>query len=338
MEYDDVEVEVSRGLGVDPASEDAGLNADLMEVRILHSPFDRPRERFSKPFEPEDVKSFLDAWENLLFPSDPRGRDCREVFDRCVDTRLARRLFEPAELEAFFDACRRRPSGSAEAHCRRFLAERVGDRLSQALFHGKVGDTFEKCLAGMDAERRHRNAGLRIRISFGERERYLPEVIGLPWELLHRSEKPGFLGSGRGAQVVRYLDTPRRILPLETEPPLKVLAVLCAPKDQKPVEIAAQRERLQEALIQHPTVELRFLEHATLAATTDRLLKDRFHVLHFLGHGGFRQQTGEGLLYFEWPDGTSHRVPGTGCDGWQPGKVSLRMLSPSDVGSIRKAD
>ncbi len=326
IEYDDVEVEVSHGLRARQQEGDTEEASILMEVRILHSPFDRPRETFSKPLDPETLKDFLEAWEKLLIPPKPRARTCRDVFSANVSDRLARKLFEPDELEAFFDACERRSAGTVEAHCRKVLAERVGDKLSRALFHGKVGETFKNCLAGLDAERRHRNAGLRLRISFGERERYLPEIIGLPWELLYRSDIPAFLGSGRGTQVVRYLDTPRRILPLETDPPLKVLAVFCAPSDQDPIKLAEQKLRLQEALFKHPAVELRFLEHATLAATTERLLKDRFHVLHFLGHGGFREQEGEGVLYFESPDGKTHKVRGTELANQLDGINTLRLV------------
>ena len=39
-----------------------------------------------------------------------------------------------------------------------------------------------------------------------------------------------------------------------------------------------------------------------------RALLDTFHVFHFIGHGGFDETAGEGVLVLEHPDGTAHRV------------------------------
>ena len=49
------------------------------------------------------------------------------------------------------------------------------------------------------------------------------------------------------------------------------------------------------------------LTEATLSAL-QRALLDTFHVFHFIGHGGFDETAGEGVLVLEHPDGTAHRV------------------------------
>lgn len=281
IEYEDLEVEVSRGI----SRRDEGTRSNNgFEVRILESPYDRPREPFTLPYSAEQLEIFLKAWEDLFLNQ-----------------------------------------GAAAARQREELAKTMGQRLYASLFHGRVGKTFDQCFAGFDAERRHRDVGLRVRVSFGERDDYQPEVLGLPWEFLW-SETTSFLGCGPTIQVVRYLDTPRRILPLETEPPLKVLAVFCSPTDQPEVELKEERRRLQEAVVQQSNVEIRVLEHATLAGLRERLLKYPAHVLHFLGHGNFRKGTGEGILFFEKDDHTSDVVTGGELAEQLKGINSLRLV------------
>lgn len=278
VDYEDVEVEVSRSLW-------QRGDEEQLEVRILLSPFDRPKEPFTRPYRPDELEAFFSEWDKL--PIAP---------------------------------------GADAARLRKKLAEEIGGRIFQGLFHGKVGKTFGNCLADLSGNVHHRDAGLRIRISFGERELYLPELLGLPWELLYLQDTDTFLGSARNTQIVRYLDTPKRILPLTAEPPLKVLGVLCSPSDENPIDLDKHVEQLQDAVIEQPSIELRFLKHSTLTRLRERLLDDPCHVVHFLGHGAFREDTGEGVLYFERPDGTSHKVTGREVKTQLEGINSLRLV------------
>lgn len=263
IEYEDVEVEVSRSLWQQGGEEQ-------LEVRILQSPFDRPKEQFTRPFSAEELEAFFTEWDRLLLTS-----------------------------------------GAPAAQRRRKLAEEMGTRIYHSLFYGKTGDTFSSCLADLDGSRRARTGGLRIRISFGQREHYLPELVGLPWELLYWKDTNSFLGHGLGTPIARYLDVPRRIHTLEIDAPLKVLAVLSAPTDQPPINLERQRKGLQAALLRQPWVTLNFLDGpATLDRLRDRLQKGHYNALHFLGHGAFDEDSGDGVLFFERPDGKSHQVTG----------------------------
>ena len=55
-------------------------------------------------------------------------------------------------------------------------------------------------------------------------------------------------------------------------------------------------------------VELRRLEEPTLSGLQGALRRDTFHVLHFIGHGGFRDRAQEGVLIFEDGQGGSQPV------------------------------
>ncbi len=335
-EVESLEVEISRGLrdqrapatpaaagaGAAPARPDSG--GDPLEVRVLQSPLDRPREAFCKPFESRDLDLFLKTWDRLILASSavrPEEDDCRQVFDEYVGEALSSRLFERHELEAFFAACRRRAAGSPESQCRELLATRVGEVLLQALFPGKLGKTFDNCMRYRD-----RATALRIRIGFGEQGHYRPEVVGAPWELLRWPRTAAFLNCGTDVQIVRYLDAVKRVLPLAAPAPLKVLAVFCAPEDQHAIDLEAHKRSLQEATIRFRRVQLRFLMNATLPRLRKRLLKDPCHVLHFLGHGGFRQNSGEGILFFEDDDHSTRTVTGSELVTKLDGIDTLRLV------------
>ena len=60
----------------------------------------------------------------------------------------------------------------------------------------------------------------------------VPELAGLPWELLYDPADDQFLNLSSQTRVVRYLDVLQREEPLAMEAPLRVLVMISAPKDQ----------------------------------------------------------------------------------------------------------
>ena len=264
MVYEDLEVEISR------------CCCGQLEVRILESPVDRPRERLD--LTPERLAAL---WRRI------------ERYDELII-----------------------PSSAGRQGERRKLAMEIGTELFLLLTPGKVGRSLREALLLLDREREERAAGRRLRLSFGAGEHFDPGVANLPWELIYDPEGGGrFLGGEPQTQIVRYLDVTRKIRPLRVEPPLRVLAVLSSPSSQQQIDLAVQWQRLQRAAGQQPgRIELHRLPAATLETLKATLAEHEalgrpFHALHFLGHGELTEE-GDGALYFEKEDRSEHIVGG----------------------------
>jgi CHAT domain-containing protein len=197
---------------------------------------------------------------------------------------------------------------------RRQLAESIGQDLFSALLPDKVRQTFRMSLASLRTLRAaERNVGLRLRLSFGEASRYLPDVVGLPWELLCSPDTREFLTRAPETPLVRFLDLERPVEAVTVTPPIRVLAVLASPRELREID-REQHEKILRGACQPGRLELKLLEPPTLATLLDRLHHHRasgkpIHVVHFLGHGAF-DDSGEGFLNFEQPDRSADRVLG----------------------------
>ena len=265
------------------------------EVRILGSAFDRPRERFEPPYSLDDLTVLLEEFDRLLLH-------------------------------------RSKPEVVAK---RKTIAEEIGLTLYRALLPGNVGATFSRCLASLETLRQEGlDVGQRVRISFGNAGRYLPEIIGLPWELICDPKTLQFPGSEPQTPIVRYLDLPKRIKPLATTPPLRVLAILCSPMstaeiELSPVDIPKHEVILRRAMHDQEWLRIHFLDPPTLQNVRATLRKHKqrgepFHAIHFLGHGAFRDD-GEGELYFEKENQQPQSVTGRDLARQLAGFEELRL-------------
>lgn len=146
-----------------------------------------------------------------------------------------------------------------------------------------IGRLFDRSRGACNVER---GEGLRVRLRVEA-----PSMAHLPWELLYSRLDKEFLATNAATAVVRYLEVPRPIRSLETPFPLRMLVVI--PNVQN-LDTTAERKSLQEAvgdLEQKKLVEITWLEGiVTLDHVSDALLEQRFHLLHFIGHGGFRSE------------------------------------------------
>jgi len=136
----------------------------------------------------------------------------------------------------------------------------------------------------------------------------LPQVLSLPWELLHDTH--GFLAlrPARPISIVRRLPQPEQPAVLASfEPPLRVLVVTARPKGAgfiDPRGIARELVDEVQAQVEAGTIELEFLRSPTLSALRARLRDGGhppIHLLHFDGHGMFNNEEADaqGVLAFE---------------------------------------
>jgi len=188
-------------------------------------------------------------------------------------------------------------------------ATRVGKALFKAVFAGEVGKLYGKCLDELPADQ-----GLRIRLVFDPKETQGSEDLSeLPWELIYDPRRRRFVARQRTEPVVRDLDwgTAKARAAVEIQPPLRILVVDAAPRGMRKLDLKSEWERIDEALAPLELageVEIHWAD--TLDRMRARVLDEHIHVLHFMGHGGYRESSGLGALYFETPSGDGDQVDG----------------------------
>jgi CHAT domain-containing protein len=182
------------------------------------------------------------------------------------------------------------------------LVETFGGQLYQALFTGPVGDCLDRSRAAANT----REAGLRIRLR-------LPGALAnVPWEYLYDPQH-GFLGLDPDTALVRYLELPEPSRPFPIRPPLRILAMICAPSDLVQLDAEQEWARLNQALeplVSQGLVEVDRLAEGTLAALPRALRLREYHVLHFIGHGGYDEEAQDGALALEDNDHKTRLVTG----------------------------
>ena len=161
----------------------------------------------------------------------------------------------------------------------------------------------------------------------------IPQVLSLPWELLHSERGFLVLRTQEPVSILRRLSQSEPSASSTTfEPPLRVLLVTARPEGTgfiDPRGIA--RELLDEVQgqIEKGAIELEILRPPTLKALRQRL-RDRqqpVHVLHFDGHGSFEEKL----------DGHDEHVldgSGRGKLAFEDEKGELDLVEAEDLGQV----
>ncbi|HEX3529740.1 MAG TPA: CHAT domain-containing protein [Thermoanaerobaculia bacterium] len=199
--------------------------------------------------------------------------------------------------------------------------EQAGGELFRAVFQGELLKAFQGCLA-----KARGGPGLRIRLRLND----VPQLAGLPWEYLYDAEGRGFLALSGRTPVVRYLELSEGLDTLLVAPPLRVLAVISTPRGYRELAEADEEWRrlgaALEPLLRGGLIEVERLERPTPAALESRLRTGQpVHVLHFVGHGGFSELRGEGVLVFEDEEGKGVPVGGPSLAYLLQDHPSLRL-------------
>lgn len=184
----------------------------------------------------------------------------------------------------------------------------LGDRLFQALFTGRVRQLFDQSRGQVLAGR----GGLRIRVRLDPEDTASTRLGGLPWELLYQAETRQFLGLSRRTPISRELVVPQPLRSLAFPAPLRILAVTANPRNTAVLDLARERQLLEQALRHSPAIHADFLEVATAAELRRALRREQYQVLHFMGHGELEPQSGRGVVLFEDPSGGLDAIPGGG--------------------------
>ena len=187
------------------------------------------------------------------------------------------------------------------------VAKKFGISLYDALFAGEVGTCFRRSLDEADSQ----GKGLRIRLRLED----APQLADVPWEYLYPTGLRQFLVLSTRTPVVRYLELQQRVAPLQVTPPLQVLVAVSSPTNLPPLDVNAEVQRIRGALAdleRAGQVQVTVITNITLMELRRALRgQTKFHVLHFIGHGGFDDSKAEGMLAFEDERHGSSMVSGT---------------------------
>jgi thioredoxin len=177
---------------------------------------------------------------------------------------------------------------------------RIGRELFELIFPAPVRALFLS--SRNEAER----SGNRLRIVLRLRP---PELAILPWELLFSDDYGGYLC--RRSPMIRYVDVPEPVRPLEVSAPLRLLVMTALPGNLARLDADEERRKLASVLAplqDRGLVAIEWISGQSWEAAQDALYSG-CHIFHFIGHGGFDEERGEGAVAFADEGGRSRLIP-----------------------------
>jgi hypothetical protein len=172
-----------------------------------------------------------------------------------------------------------------------------GQELFDFLFGGEIRSQYD--LIRQRAEAEHK--GVRIKLHF-----LSPQLAALPWEYLYDPRARDYLTLSRDTPVIRSIELPRPVEPLAVIGPLRILGMVANPKDVPQLDVEQEKRRIETALknlSDKGLVELSWVAGGTWRDLQDVMRGGPWHIFHFIGHGLFDRDDGEGSLVLEGEDG-----------------------------------
>ncbi len=199
------------------------------------------------------------------------------------------------------------------------LAREIGVRLFESIIADSVRDAYVSSLA----RAREEGKGLRLRLRIDA-----PEVALLPWECLYDPQAGDHVCLLRETPLTRFTALNRDPDVLNITPPLRILGMVATPSELAPLAVNEERARMTHALehrLDRGDVELAWVEGGTWEALRQALDQGPWHVFHYIGHGDFDPEAGEGLLLFADEHGATQPMPATMLGRLFSGHTSLRL-------------
>lgn len=196
-----------------------------------------------------------------------------------------------------------------------------GKALFKSLFVGDVLSLYDT--AKSEAQKQQKS--LRLRFSF-----LSADLQALPWELMYdeRLGRNDYICISDTTSFVRHLDLPTPPRFLAVKPPLRILGMIASPKNHE-LDVTNEKRRIEEAvadLQKAELVELTWLQGSTWRDLQDAMLDNKdWHIFHFVGHGYFDQQAGEGQLVLCDEQGLMQPLGATKLGRLLAEKPSLRL-------------
>lgn len=171
-----------------------------------------------------------------------------------------------------------------------------GVRLYHALFRDEILLALVETTKAVESRP---DRGLRIRLSFDTSRADMPQVLAMPWELLAKSVEDTPLTVSRRFPLVRALNVGKSARAVEFERQFTVLVLMASPRGVGTLDLAKEEANLRKEWAGQPNIDAHF-RRATRAELRRSLRELDPYVIHFMGHGDFRN--GRGVLLFETDD------------------------------------
>lgn len=211
-----------------------------------------------------------------------------------------------------------RRSASPEATALKF-----GNQLAEVLLSGETRVFFEEC------RRQAKASGGQVRVLL---ETDGPTVSQIPWEFaVDPRVKDDYLSLR--LSLARHLRVSTPVPPLTVKPPLRVLGVHAQPHDRPALDFSQEQESVAALqTVSSDLVQVTWLEGDQWSDLSDKLGEGGWHVLHFIGHGGFDTDTESGFLEFSDQSGAALPIPARrlGATAARSGDLRLVVLNACD--------
>jgi WD40 repeat protein len=202
-------------------------------------------------------------------------------------------------------------------------ALKFGTELADVLLSGETRVFFEECRRLAKASKGQ------VRVLL---ETDGDTVSQIPWEFtVDPKIKDDYLALR--LSLARHLRVSTPVPPLTVQPPLRVLGVHAQPHDRPTLDYSQEQESV--AAIQSVSsdlVQVTWLEGDRWSDLSRKLDEGGWHVLHFIGHGGFDEDTQSGFLELSDDTGAALPVPARriGAAAAASGDLRLVVLNACD--------
>ena len=210
-------------------------------------------------------------------------------------------------------------------HLQETIARAVGQALFTTLFHDEILRLYEESLRKAASLS---DIGLLLRFEIEE-----PTLAALPWELLYDPRGSGrYISCYSTTPIVRTLPPPYQAVPPPiTTGPLRMLCMVANPADQVALNIEQEKRHLRTALqplIDDGSIEIHWIDGQKWRDLQDALRSEAWHIFHFIGHGGFEEQTEGSIGTLAFADESDHTQSLTATQVAQllGGITSLRLV------------
>lgn len=245
----------------------------------------------------------------------PAG-EARETMRFPFDARAAENALLKLENALLRSGGTRRQAFSPEQQA----VQDFGRALFDGLLTGDVRTLYDRSLEHAQRE----NGGLRVRLRIED-----PKLAALPWEFLYDHRQAEFVCLSRDTPVVRYLQIPQPIRPLVVPGPLRILGMIASPVDMRRLDVEGERRRVDQAIStlgRAGLVEITWLDGQTWRDLQRAMRGGPWHVLHYIGHGGFSEVADEGLIYLADEDGHAKALNASELGRLLASHHSLRLV------------
>jgi len=219
--------------------------------------------------------------------------------------------FSNQELEEQLHALEKALLSSGKKPWRKPTREQRGvQSFGQALFDALLVGEVRSCYNISQGKAREQGKGLRLKLRI-----QAPELAALPWEFMYDPRQGGHhLCLSRYTLLVRYLEVPQPVSPLNVTTPLRILGMAVSPSDLDQLDLAREQQRMEKAVQELEAkglVKLTWLAGQTWRDLHQAMQEGPWHVFHFIGHGWFDRKDEEGFVVLADESANAHHLSAT---------------------------